>query len=165
MIQERGVDAKEDAVRLMTEFQARIAGFRVEKELELVQEARQTLDRWIAVMLVTFVETYLQDVTAEVARSEPEIMNNMKQAADYDDVINSAGIPELAEELRSRWARNFTDDGGPRKWASRLAKRGAGEYDSEAVATMERLWGYGMLSSTTPGERTTALSIVTNQPA
>ena len=139
----RGANAKEDAIRLLTEAQAEMARFQtdLQKEVASIDEARQTLSRCIAVMLVTFVETYLQDVMSEVARNEPAIMNNTQQASEYEDVINSANIAELAEELRSRCARRFTDDGGPAKWASRLAKRGAGEYDRDAVATMERLWG------------------------
>ena len=143
MLRERGANAKDDAIRLLTQLQADIDRFRADvvREAQSSAEARQTLSRWIAVMLVTFVETYLQDVMAEVARIEPEIMNNTKQAAEYDDIINAASIADLAGELRSRWARNFTGDGGPTKWASRLANRGAGEYDPDVVASMERLWG------------------------
>ena len=75
---------------------------------------------WVPVLLVTTVEAYLKDVLIFAAKTDPSIMESSNQSASYTEVLRARSIGELTEELQSRWARNFVDDGGPDRWIKRL---------------------------------------------
>ncbi len=100
-----------------------------------------TILEWIPVILVTMVEAYLKDVLIYQAKVDPAIMESTGQTASYAEVVSARSLEELTEELQSRWARKFVDDGGPVGWIKRLTKMGAREYRSEAASQMETLWG------------------------
>jgi len=100
-----------------------------------------TILQWIPVILVTTVEAYLKDVLIYAAKVDPAIMESTGQTASYAEVVRARSLEELTEELQSRWARKFVDDGGPDGWIKRLTKMGAREYRSEAASQMETLWG------------------------
>ena len=69
------------------------------------------------------------------------IMESSEQSASYAEVKRAQFLEELTEELQSRWARNFVDDGGPDRWIKRLTKMGARGYGPETADEMETLWG------------------------
>jgi hypothetical protein len=98
---------------------------------------------WQTVMLVTCVETYLQDVLADAAHVDPSLMENSEQRALYADVVAANSIEELAQDMRARWARAVLRDGGPKRWLARLEKMGVptGSYPASLVAQLERIWG------------------------
>lgn len=96
--------------------------------------------QWYAVMLVTFAETYLQDVLADAARIDPALMADSEQAAVYSDVLANSSIEQLAESMRARWARNFVNSGGPRVLLGRLSRMGSRGYRDELELDMEQLW-------------------------
>jgi len=100
-----------------------------------------TAREWIPVLLVTTVEAFLKDVLTYAANVDPALMESSEQSASYSEVIKAQSLEELTEELRTRWARNFVDDGGPERWIKRLTKMGAREYRSSAANEMETLWG------------------------
>jgi hypothetical protein len=100
-----------------------------------------TVREWIPVLLVTTVEAYLKDVRIYAAKVDPAIMESSEQSASYAEVIRARSIEELTEELQSRWARKFVDDGGPDRWIKRLSKMGARGYRPETGNEMEILWG------------------------
>jgi hypothetical protein len=114
---------------------------KVRDESAEIQSQVGTMSRWVGVILVTITEAYLHDVLTEVARQEPSIMNDTKQAAVYAEVVEFTSIEELAEEMRSRWARNFVDKGGPRRWIEVLERRSGHSYPGDLVATLELVWG------------------------
>jgi hypothetical protein len=96
---------------------------------------------WQAVMIVTFVETYLQDVLSEAAAIDPGLMKDSRLSATYDEVMSASSIEHLSLDLRRRWAsRNFVDS-GPRKWIERLRQMGAENLDPNLAEGMEQLWG------------------------
>jgi hypothetical protein len=97
--------------------------------------------QWYAVMLVTFTETYLQDVLAFSATQDDSIMKRSEQKADYEEVKNAKSVANLAEKLRMNWARNFLESGGPSHWIKRLKKMGARGYNESLPKKMEQLWG------------------------
>ena len=100
-----------------------------------------TVRQWIPVILVTTVEAYLKDVRMYEARANPTIMESSEQSVTYADVVRSQSIGELTEEMQSRWARKFVDDGGPTRWIDKLTRMGARAYDSQVARKMETLWG------------------------
>lgn len=95
---------------------------------------------WRPVLLVTFAETYLQDVLVEAARFDPSLMEESEQQASYDDVQKARSLRSLSHGLRMRWARNFVD-GGPTKLSARFTKMGARSYDPGDIERLEQLWG------------------------
>jgi len=97
--------------------------------------------QWYAVMLVTFAETYLQDVLADAAGIDPNLMADSEQTATYSDVLKSASIADLAGSMREKWARNFVNSGGPRVLLERLSRMGARGFPEDLESNMEQLWG------------------------
>ena len=93
------------------------------------------------VMLVTFGEAFLHDGLAECALADRSIMGNSEQRASYSEVVALGTFEAVERELRSRWARNFVDDGGPKRWIARLSKMFGGEYPADLVVQMEEAWG------------------------
>lgn len=97
--------------------------------------------KWQPVLLVTFLETYLQDVLCEGARVDPSIMGGTEQKAAYADVQSARSLEALAETLRARWARNVIDGDGPTKLITRLSKMGARGFGDDTPEALEALWG------------------------
>src|SRR5712691_7056860 len=95
------------------------------EDIDLAPTAEEVLVEWQAVMLVTVAEAYLQDALVFAAERNPSLMKDSEQAAKYDEVMVASSLDEVAAELRSRWARNFLEDGGPRRWKERLERMGA----------------------------------------
>ena len=111
------------------------------KPVQQLNEGLLILNQWIPVLLVTTVEAYLKDVRIFEAKINPAIMESSDQSVTYGEVVRSLSINDLAEELQSRWARNFVDDGGPTRWIDKLTRLGARGFDSEISKKMETLWG------------------------
>jgi hypothetical protein len=97
--------------------------------------------RWYAVMLVTITEAYLLDALVEAAASDPSFMENSVQTVAYNDLTRLDSIENLALEMRTRWARNFIDSGGPSCWIDRLHRMGARGYSDGLGETLEEMWG------------------------
>ena len=110
---------------------------RVEKHVK----GRAFIHEWHIVMQATFVETYLHDVLVTCAEIDPLPMKDSKQAATYQEVMTASSIDELAAELRSRWARNFIDRGGPARWIDRLTRMGATGFPPDLANKLEQMWG------------------------
>ena len=96
---------------------------------------------WYLVMAVTFCEAYLEDALASAASLDEKLMERSKQLASYDEVVLASSTTELADHLRRRWARNFLEDSGPRRWIVRLTKMGASGFPDTLADNLERLWG------------------------
>jgi hypothetical protein len=111
------------------------------KPLQQLNEGLLILNQWIPVLLVTTVEAYLKDVRIFEAKINPAIMESSEQSVTYAEVVGSRSIEDLAEEMQSRWARNFVDDGGPARWIDKLTRMGARTYDLQTANKMEVLWG------------------------
>ena len=99
------------------------------------------LNLWMGVMTVTITETYLHDVLVFCASLDQALMGRSDQSATYDEVVAAGSLQALADELRSRWARNFIDRTGPRGWIERLTKMGSRGYPEGLGDWMEELWG------------------------
>jgi hypothetical protein len=104
-----------------------------------------TAREWIPVLLVTTVETYLEDVLIYAAKVHPVIMESSGQTVRYAKVERARSLEQLKEELKQilppRCARNFLNDGGPDRWIKKLTKMGSRGYRRETANEMETLWG------------------------
>ncbi|HEX8439738.1 hypothetical protein [Archangium sp.] len=96
---------------------------------------------WHCAMLVTFAETYLQDVLVFFSGLDTQLLNDSEQKASYGDIQASRSLDDLAEQLRIRWARSWVDKGGPALWINRLQRMGASSYPKELAEQLEELWG------------------------
>lgn len=96
---------------------------------------------WQVVVLATCVEAYLQDVLSAAARVAPTLMAASGLQARYADVLAATSLEDLADELRTRWARGWLEGGGPTRWLGELTKMGAAPYPEAVVLRLERLWG------------------------
>jgi hypothetical protein len=104
-------------------------------------EALEFLNNWQLVMMVTFVETYLQDVLSDAAKEDASIIKDSKISASYEEVISSSSLEALADDIRYKWAsRNFITC-GPTKWIERLRQMGAKNLSSVLAKPMEEIWG------------------------
>lgn len=100
---------------------------------------KNVLFDWMSVMLVTFLEGYLEDGLMFLAMKNP---NLMKDAAQIDPkrVLEVGNLEELRNEIRQQWAQAFLKPGGPETWLKRLDKIGARGYDDQASLEMQYLW-------------------------
>ncbi len=87
------------------------------------------------------VEIYLQDVFKGAAKIDPTLMEKSEQPIRYADVVRAGSIEELGDEMGSRWARGWVEDGGPARWISRFEKMGARGFAADLPAQLERIWG------------------------
>lgn len=102
----------------------------------------QTTELWQVVILVTCVETYLQDLLAAAAAIATELMKDPeKQRATYADVIAADSLDALATEMRMRWARRWISDGGPTQWITRLEQMGMRGHSADLGSRLELVWG------------------------
>jgi hypothetical protein len=114
------------------------------KPIQQFTDGFLTVREWIPVLTVTIVETYLKEVLIYAASMDTSIMESSEQpapSASHAEVMRAGSVEGLTKELRSQWARNFVDRGGPTRWIERLAKMGAREYRPETAKEMETLWG------------------------
>jgi hypothetical protein len=131
----RDLTAKAEAARV----QRSVAHFAKTTQSRI--DRYQTATLWQVVMLVTCVEAYLQDLLAVAAGAGPELMSKSQQVASYPEVIAATSLEELANDLRTRWARGWLSDGGPSRWISRLKKMGAKGYPDRLGPRLEVFWG------------------------
>ena len=113
---------------------------RYKRSQHIWDERRGTATLWQVVMLVTCVEAYLQDLLAIAASVDPKLMDDSQQVAPYADVISATSLDELANKLRTQWARGWVGKKGPESWISRLKKMGARGYPDDLAPRLELIW-------------------------
>jgi hypothetical protein len=93
---------------------------------------------WTSVMLVSFIEAYLEESLTLIAKKDPALLKNMDPIPS-DKVLNADSIEELKDDLRQQWA-NKTLKGGPKEWLKRLQAMGSPQYKKDSCFRMEHLW-------------------------
>src|SRR5579862_5237678 len=68
-------------------------------------------------------------------------MSRSEQSVLYAEVVEAASLELLADDMRTRWARGWLNEGGPKAWISRLQKMGARGYAEDLGSRLELLWG------------------------
>jgi hypothetical protein len=89
-------------------------------------------------MLVSFLETYMEDVLMGIALKNPQVVKitNMNWAR----VFEVDSIDELRSELRRNWAHDALRPGGPVTWRQTLSNLGAPKFDQKIIETLRHLW-------------------------
>jgi hypothetical protein len=93
---------------------------------------------WMCVMLVTFIETYLEDGLIGLSAINPKLMKNAPPIY-YQTILETESLDELHQEVRRQWARQMVE-GGPPKFVRRLKDMGARDYDEKGIFRIEHLW-------------------------
>jgi hypothetical protein len=95
--------------------------------------------RWIVVMMVSYLEGYLEDVLIGIALKRSEIIKNVDiQTARVFEVDS---IEELRAEVRRNWAHDELRPNGPIAWRKALKARGAASPITQAtIDKMQHLW-------------------------
>lgn len=103
------------------------------------------------IVLVTTVEAYLHDVLVCASGLDSSLMTTRtrsgrdggqsERTASYPEVCSARSLDELKTALRSRWATNWINRGGPSRWISRLQRMGVNRYAANTASDMEYLWG------------------------
>jgi hypothetical protein len=102
-------------------------------------QLQQMICEWSAVMLVTFIEAYVEEGLMLIATKNQDWVKDAELPLDYETVFEADSIEGLKNELRRRWA-NKTVKGGPEKWFTRLQRMGAEEYSDDCRFRLQHLW-------------------------
>lgn len=118
---------------------------RIRRELDAYSEyANDWLEfqrpalRWMSVMLVSFLEAYLEDGLGDIAIKNPRLVGNSKIEPMRIFEVNT--IEEVRSEVRSNWAHDAIRPGGPVMWNKKLRGLGAQSFDEKVVANLQHLW-------------------------
>jgi hypothetical protein len=122
----------------------------VKRIAKSVQAASKATDRWLAfylpasrwvtVMLVSFLEAYLEDVLKELASKNPAIVKS-KDGIPVTTIILAGSLEELKEDIIRNWAHDQLRPDGPARWYRVLRDLGASPSLSPTLLSeMQHLW-------------------------
>jgi hypothetical protein len=94
--------------------------------------------RWMTVMLVSFMETYLEDGLIEVAQRNPVLVK--ADNIETNRVFDVDSIDELRAEIRRNWAHDALRPDGPKKWYRVVRNLGASPLDEKVVYAVQHMW-------------------------
>jgi hypothetical protein len=92
----------------------------------------------MTVMLVSFLEAYLEDGLIEIAVKNPKVIEN--PAIEPNRLLEIESIDQLRAEIRLNWAQASLRPGGPVTWVKRLRVLGAAEIKGTTLSKMQHLW-------------------------
>jgi hypothetical protein len=108
----------------------------------------KTTNRWLglrkfsfesmSIMLVVFLEAYLEDGLIELATRKPAVLRDVP-APEASRVFEVETLDKLRDEVRRRWAQSKVH-GGPEKWGKMLTGMGARGYVKEEMHALQHLW-------------------------
>lgn len=93
--------------------------------------------KWMSVMLVSFLETYLEQGLVSLAIKNPRLVKGVE--IESDRIFEAVSIDDLRNETRWRWAHGALR-GGPKTWRRKLCDMGAGKIDQEIIRNLQHLW-------------------------
>jgi hypothetical protein len=100
--------------------------------------------RWMTVMLVSFMETYLEDGLIEVGKKNPSLINGDPVGTNIIFEVNS--IDELRAEIRRHWAHDALRPDGPKKWYRTVKDLGACPLNEKVLHAVQHMWDTRNLS-------------------
>jgi hypothetical protein len=101
-------------------------------------QLRGFLYSWMTVMLVTFIEAYMEENLELIAGKNPRLLRNLDPIP-FEAILEVDSLEDLKIELRHQWARK-TLRGGPGRWLKRLEEMGARGYEKDCCFRMKHLW-------------------------
>jgi hypothetical protein len=94
--------------------------------------------RMMSVMLVSFLEAYLEDGLVEIASKNPKVIKT--PVIEPNRLMEVESIDQLRTEIRLNWAQGSLRPGGPVKWRKQLRALGAPELKQTTLNKMQHLW-------------------------
>jgi hypothetical protein len=94
--------------------------------------------RMMSVMLVSFLEAYLEDGLVEIALKNPKVIKTPE--IEPNRLLEIDSIDQLRTEIRLNWAQGLLRPGGPVTWAKRLRTLGAPELQQTTLSKIQHLW-------------------------
>jgi hypothetical protein len=94
--------------------------------------------RWISVMLISFLEGYLEDGLVELARKNPGIVKAV--VVNTSRIFEVDELEDLRNEVRRQWAQDALRPNGPEAWRKTLRQLGAPTLGNEIIYAIQHLW-------------------------
>jgi hypothetical protein len=94
--------------------------------------------RWMTVMLVSFMEIYLEDGLIEVAKKNPALVKVDRVGTDL--IFEFDTMDELKAEIRRKWAHDALRPDRPKKWYRTVRDLGARPLDDKIVRAVQHMW-------------------------
>jgi hypothetical protein len=92
----------------------------------------------MSVMLVSFLEAYLEDGLVEIASKNPKVIKT--PVIEPNRLLEIESIDQLRTEIRLNWAQGSLRPGGPVTWGKQLRALGAPELKQTTLNNMQHLW-------------------------
>jgi hypothetical protein len=94
---------------------------------------------WTAVMLMTFVQEYIEESLVTVAEKKMEIMENVAPI-EWKRIRDCQSLEELTQSVRREWAQSRMRGRKIREWFNVFEKLGAPKYDPAHCDTLQHLF-------------------------
>lgn len=105
------------------------------------EAGKEFLTRWMLVMIITFVEAYLEDFLVMLVQLNPSLCSS-EATPSLDDLSENCTVESLRDEIYRRWAKGVLGrPGGRKKWIQRLENFGVRGYRDNIGEDMEKIWG------------------------
>jgi hypothetical protein len=92
----------------------------------------------MTVMLITFLENFLEDGLMEVAVKNPQIIKKVEFQA--IKIFETESLEELRTELRRSWAHDALRPDGPGTWYRTFRDMGAPSLEEKVVQSLQHMW-------------------------
>jgi hypothetical protein len=127
---------------------ATVPDVNVKKLERIVEKYKQAVDgylafmlpacRWMSVMLVSFLETFLEDGLVEIAERNPRVVKAVEVPTSR--IFEVETMDDLRKEVRLQWAHDALRPGGPETWYRTLKGLGAPVLDKATIDSIQYLW-------------------------
>jgi hypothetical protein len=107
--------------------------------IQLWEPGREFLTRWMLVMIITFVEAYLEDFLVMIVQLKPSFCSS-EATLSLEDLSEKCTVESLRDKIYRRWAKGVLRPGGQKKWIQRLENFGARGYRANLGEDMEKIW-------------------------
>ena len=112
---------------------------KVGQSQQKLEQFKRVTPRWTAVMLVTFLETYFEDILIGMAETNPRLVQ--KTQTTFADTLHFDSMDELRAAMTRLWAHDALRPDGPRTWVRQLKDMGAKKpIDQGVVSEVEHMW-------------------------
>jgi hypothetical protein len=97
------------------------------------------LENWMIVMIVTFVEAYLEDFLVMIVQLNPSWCSS-EATLTLEDLSDNCTVESLRDKICRRWAKGILRSGNPTNWIRRLESFGVRGYRDDLGEDMEKIW-------------------------
>jgi hypothetical protein len=96
--------------------------------------------RWFLVIMVTVVETFLQDALAYAEFRHPLYVLESDRKIGYAQISTAESVEGLRGELCQLWAKGYLRGKTPSAWCAGISKKGAKLPPPEVIAGLDVMW-------------------------